>query len=263
MSTPWLSAEQSALLATLQGSAPWQTDQLLDTYLTLVCQALEADSAGWLAAYRGDYGRDTPVIELLDNWKVMDMAHSEADRGAYLARGMAYQALAERKQEVDPLTREAINQTGQHRTHRLSAHLGQDERPHWVQTEHFHQYQVKDRLLGVFSLNAEAESYVIVNRSERPFTAADEATLLRLVKAFPRLHDWLMLERGLAAPSDRPLSPRQQTLLHLLLQPLSRTQVAEQLGLAESTVHSYTIALYRNFAVGSRTELQSRWLAPL
>ncbi|MQX51693.1 helix-turn-helix transcriptional regulator [Alcanivorax sediminis] len=261
MTSIWQGYSDQALYSCINSLAPWHTDRALQALLELARRTLNADSTGWLIAFRGDYGRDTPVIELLDSWKVMDVAHNQLTRDEYWTRSKDYQALATEKGELDPLTLQAIEHTGQHRCHRLSQLGDDDDAPHWVRTEHFSRFDIHDRLLGIHHLHAGTESYLIANRDKGSFGDHDSQSLLALMKTFPRLHYWLMLERGLADQCERPLSPRQRQLVHLLLQPLGKTEVAERMGLAQSTVHSYTMALYRNFNVSSRPELMSLWLA--
>ena len=254
-------ASEVRLNVLIDRAAPWQTDAMLQAYLEKVRRATGADNAEWLIAYRGEFGRDTPFIELLDDWKVMDMAHSEIDRDTVMERALAYQALAEGHNEVSPLTRAALNHTGQHRTHHLQQVMSSDQGSHWVQTSHLSKYNIQDRTLGVFSLNAKCESYLIINRAEQPFQHANIQALQDMVISHPRLHHWLMLERGLSERCERPLSPRQQQLVHLLLQPYGKAELAEKMGLAQSTVHSYTMTLYRNFQVSSRQEFMSLWFS--
>ena len=60
--------------------------------------------------------------------------------------------------------------------------------------------------------------------------------------------------------ADRPLSPRLQQILDLLLSGSSEKQIAEQCGLAKSTVNEYVGALYKRYGVSSRAELMAKFL---
>lgn len=53
------------------------------------------------------------------------------------------------------------------------------------------------------------------------------------------------------------LSPRQRETLELLLDGLSEKEAAAEMGLKQSTVHSYIVELHRHFDVRSRGELLS------
>jgi DNA-binding CsgD family transcriptional regulator len=91
-----------------------------------------------------------------------------------------------------------------------------------------------------------------------PFTAR-ERRLLRLVHSELRLLIGTKVAslRGSAA---RPLSPRLRQTLDLLLSGRSEKQIAEQFGLAKSTVNEYVAALYHRYGVSSRAELMARFL---
>ena len=72
---------------------------------------------------------------------------------------------------------------------------------------------------------------------------------------------WRLLERGLCAPAETPLSPRQRDILILLLGPLPEMKICEYLELSRGTVHNRVIELYEIFAVKSRFELCQLWFA--
>ncbi|MCO5397649.1 PAS domain S-box protein [Ralstonia soli] len=56
------------------------------------------------------------------------------------------------------------------------------------------------------------------------------------------------------------LAPHECKVLHLLLTEAAEKQIAEQLGLAVSTTHSYITNIYRKFGVRGRAGLMSLWL---
>ncbi|MFX1767850.1 PAS domain S-box protein [Paraburkholderia sp. A1RI-2L] len=60
-------------------------------------------------------------------------------------------------------------------------------------------------------------------------------------------------EQGILAPYER-------RVLKLLLTEATEKQIAERLGLAVSTTHSYITGIYRKFGVRGRAGLMSRWL---
>jgi DNA-binding CsgD family transcriptional regulator len=80
-----------------------------------------------------------------------------------------------------------------------------------------------------------------------------------LLLGFPKLHRWLLLERGLIQPSSRPLSPREKEVLQLVLGPKSETQIANELCLAKGTVHNHITKLYSVYNVSSRYQLLQLW----
>ncbi|MCK0154038.1 LuxR C-terminal-related transcriptional regulator [Alcanivorax sp. S6407] len=252
MTSAWQDLSNRELHSAINSLTPWQTAEGLAALLELARRTLNADSTSWLITFSGDYGRDTPVIDWMEGWKVMDVAHWQTGREEYWQYVDACQIRIREAGVLTPLTVEAIRHVGSHRCHRLSQleqSAGQNDG------------RGRDRLSGVYHLNNRAESYLLADRTEGNFSDSENHALMELILSFPRLQHWLMLERGLARQCERPLSPRQQQLVHLLLQPFNKAEIAERMGLAQSTVHSYTIALYRNFHVGSRHELMSLWLS--
>lgn len=241
------------LHTTINTISPWQTDLGLAALLELARRELKADSTSWLIVFSGQYGRDTPVIEWMDSWKVIDVDHHQLSRDEYWQYVDYCQQLAKKTGSISPLTRQAIHSVGTHRCHRLSGLNTTD-------TAYHHHHGNRDRLVGIYNLNSNAESYLLADRETGQLSETDSKQLLEILLTFPRLQHWLMLERGLAAQCKRPLPPRQTQLAHLLLQPLGKADIAREMGLAESTVHSYIIALYRNFQISSRPELMSLWL---
>jgi PAS domain S-box-containing protein len=56
------------------------------------------------------------------------------------------------------------------------------------------------------------------------------------------------------------LAPHEKKVLQLLLTEATEKQIAEQLGLAVSTTHSYVTQIFRKFGVRSRAGLMALWL---
>lgn len=68
-----------------------------------------------------------------------------------------------------------------------------------------------------------------------------------------------MLNRGLLH-ATAPLAPYELKVLQLLLTDATEKQIAERLGLAVSTTHSYVTSIFRKFGVRGRAGLMSLWL---
>jgi PAS domain S-box-containing protein len=65
-----------------------------------------------------------------------------------------------------------------------------------------------------------------------------------------------------ASPFSVPrLAPNERRVLELLLTEATEKQIAEKLGLAPSTVHSYVTGIFRKFNVRGRAGLMSLWLS--
>jgi DNA-binding CsgD family transcriptional regulator len=64
-----------------------------------------------------------------------------------------------------------------------------------------------------------------------------------------------------AAPvSPRGLSPRLRETLNLVLEGLSKREIAERMSLSPNTVHGYIRELYKIYNVTTRARLMAKWV---
>lgn len=256
----------SRLRQQIHACSPLDMETMLPHFLDYVCQRLHADGVALVIAYRGKYVDEVWKADLLDDWKVMDYITLSGNISSNRALCEAYYQQA-RARGIGPVTRYALTHTGKTRTHRY-ADVIQDNDEEWQQhwkREELQRQKVGDRMIGVYHLDAEAESYVVVDRATAatPFSQEDEAQLMDCLLEFPRLHYWLFLERGLLAWHERPCSPKQREIIPLLFSSMTEKQIAETIGVSRGTAHGYIVEIYRNFGVKSRAELASLWLAAL
>ena len=159
----------------------------------------------------------------------------------------------------------SVKSAGKSRVHLLhDAVAKEDWREHWMKPW-LERQGVGERMVGAFTLSDESESYFLIDRAPNSpaFTEADRQLFYKLLVSFPRLHYWLFLERGLVAPAQRPLSPRERQVLSLLMGPMPEQEIAQSLELSKGTVHNYIGDIYKNYAVSSRYELVQLWLQPI
>ena len=80
-----------------------------------------------------------------------------------------------------------------------------------------------------------------------------------------RARDVTELRRRPAAPSAllSVLAPHERKVVELLLTEATEKQIAERLGLAASTTHSYITGIFRKYGVRGRAGLMSLWLKHL
>jgi DNA-binding CsgD family transcriptional regulator len=88
---------------------------------------------------------------------------------------------------------------------------------------------------------------------DRPFDEENQSELELLVLEFGHL--WRQQSR--AEPWPGPLAPRFRRAFDLLLTGMSEKQIAAELGLTWSSLHSYVKELYRMLQVSSRAELMA------
>jgi len=240
------------------------TQHAFRLYQTHICETLTASGVTWVAMYRGKFGREMWATELLDDWKIMDSIFpSAADRAAAEARG-AYLNGA-RKGGVDPQAVLALKEAGVTRVRRLHEAVAREEwEGHWW-CEQLLKEGVGERMIGTYTLTPIAESHLLVDRApgEPPFSESDADRLYELLCDFPRIHHALMLERGLAAPAQRPFSPREREVVQHLLGPMREAEIADSLGLSKGATHNYIIEIYRVLQVSGRLEMMQLWLGEI
>jgi DNA-binding CsgD family transcriptional regulator len=234
-----------------------ETEQMLHLYQEYIRQKLNVYSVSWIAAYQGDYGRELWKTEILNGWKVMEIIYPPALNNDSKVIESEYFRLI-KENGIDPLARYSIEHAGKTRVH---DHKMKDDE--WIKKDFLSKRNIGHRMYGIFHLDEQAESYVVVDRLQdaEPFTKEDEKLLYDALLAFPRLHYWLFLERGLVNPAQRPFTPRQRELIKLMLTPLSEKEIAKKLKLAIGTTHNYISKIYQNLSVNSRAEMMQLWFA--
>jgi len=238
------------------------THGMFRLYQTYLRQELDATTVSWMAAYQGAYGREWWQTEMMDGWKIVDLILAlemdvipEETRKAYFKQAQST--------GMDPQAALTIKESGTTRVRRIGDAISdEDWQDHWMRPKLLEQ-NVGERMVGTYTLDAECESHVLVDRppDASPFTEEDAETFFRALLDFPRIHYWLMLERGLTAPAERPFSPRECQMVQHLLGPLSEKEIADAMEISKSTAHSYVVDLYRNLGVSSRYQMLQLWLS--
>lgn len=115
-------------------------------------------------------------------------------------------------------------------------------------------------ILSGHPLDANSASGIGIYRrlNDPPFTTREVQIVHIVLTEVPWLHlsGWPE-DRGATVPS---LYPKQRIVLNLLLDGMSRKQIAAHLNLSEHTVSGYAKDIYRHFGVHSHPELMKRFL---
>lgn len=252
----------SPLIDQINACGARDTVKMLALYQQYLQQLLGGFQPIWIAAYKRPFGRRLWHVKLMDDWKVVDAIFPIGDDRQYAIELKRYFKEALEKGGIDPQMTFSIEQAGKTRVARTGDAISAEQwSQHWM-CERLLNEGVIDRMVGTYTLSDYAESYITIDRAvgEQPFSEEDAQRFYQALNLFPRLHYLLFLERGLIGPATEPLSPRQQDIVHLLLEPLSEQAIAEQLQLSKGTVHNYIIDIYKIFNVSSRYELIQLWL---
>lgn len=233
-------------------------DALLHLMQTL-CRWLRADDAFWVGAVRLG-GSDGAAADPQHGWRGRAVRHLRPSPEIE-----SISRRAAREQDHDPgMTSCALAASaGGFRVHRMRD--GFIDFAAFQSTAHYDAFyrarRLDDRLWTVFPVNADAESYIVLDRyrTRRRFSAAEAELAGSASRGVKWLHRNLLLSHGLLV-ADRPLSPGLRKLLGLLLTEKSKKEIAYALGLTTGTTHQYTLEIYRRFGVNSRAGLMALWL---
>jgi len=239
-----------------------EAEHMLQLFMQYLTVQFDTTQIIWSAFYRGDYGRDNWYTSFMDDWKVIDIhlpMHEKdvSDVPDRLIAAKNYYKLANEKGGLDPQIVLAVENAGSTRAHLLKDAISEDEwENHWMR-KNLAKAGIGERMVGSFALSDKAESVFSIDRglNKPPFTIEDKTKLVRALLLFPRMHFWLMLSKGILEPAKKPLTPREQMVLKMLITPKTESQIAEELSLAKGTVHNYVTDIYRNFSVHSRYQL--------
>lgn len=118
---------------------------------------------------------------------------------------------------------------------------------------------IRDLVMSIWPVDEIADSVAVVYRrpDQPPFTAREARILHIVLSEVPWLHalGWPE-DRGVTVPT---LTQRQRLTLNLLLEGLSRKEIASHMGLSTHTVSDYVKTIYSHFGVQSHAELMHRF----
>lgn len=224
-------------------------------------ELLNGHQSMWMAAFRGSFGKEFWQTELMNGWKVMDIAMPLASTLDHETEKAFYFAAA-KQMGLDPQAEHTIRNAGATRVHLIGEAIGnEDWDNHWMR-ERLASQGAGERIVGVCNLSPICESVMLVDRppGAPSFSDADAAELLGALEEFRRLHYWMMLERGLVEPATKPLAPLELEVVKALLGPDSEAQIADALGLTQGVLHNYVSSIMRIFQVNSRHALVQLWI---
>ncbi|HET8897209.1 MAG TPA: LuxR C-terminal-related transcriptional regulator [Rhodanobacteraceae bacterium] len=251
--------DSTALWNTLAGLPAADYDAALRHLMAVLCAALRADNATWVAAVRMARGHAARRDGQL-GWRgrAVRQLHATPQRDALVREAL-------RGQDSGPaLTTQALMRTaGSFRVHRLRD--GFVDLEAFRATAHYRAFHqavgLRDRLWAVLPVNADCESCLLFDTyaPRRRFSTRDAQTVADTLAGSVWFHRRLLLSHGLLL-ADKPLSPSQHKLLRLLLSERSEAGIARELGLTRATTHTYITGLYRHLGINSRAGLMALWL---
>lgn len=138
--------------------------------------------------------------------------------------------------------------------------------PDWFESEFYQRFfagdGVQDMIYVVTPLGTDVESWFGFQRMGHPepqFGEAERATLATAMRPLRWFNQRIALQYGLRV-ADKPLTPTERRILNALLSDRTEQQVADDLDLAQATVHTYCGRIARKFNVRGRAGLMALWL---
>ena len=223
---------------------------------------VEAQQAYWLGTVRlAEHANDDPArgwrpaaIRFLHPQDYQRRAFNEHKRR--IERGA-----------VDPSIAANVARAGEFRVTIKSELAG----PDWFQSDFYLQmlapYGVGDTLHVAMPIGEDMESWFCFERvgtpdavETLPVFGSDERALMETAcRPLKWLHRQIVLHYGLTL-AEKPLTATERRLLAALLGSGSEADIAADLQLSPTTVHTYATRLYRKLNVRGRTGLTTLWL---
>ncbi len=128
--------------------------------------------------------------------------------------------------------------------------------------ELFDDLSIGDRLLMGVPVSASAEMVLTAYRGsgEQPFSPEDREVATLVATAIQPFCRRLALSYGFGTGLIR-LTPRERSVLMVLLTGVEEKEGAHQLSLTPRSFHQYVVSVYRKIGVSSRAELMAQFLS--
>lgn len=232
-----------------------QTDVAVTHLLTRVAALLRAENAYWFGAVRVADAMADPLL----GWRprgiryLNPLPNDESftkDRIRSLNRGAG----------VDEATIAHTKLAGRYRACRLRDVVSDE----WFKSDTYRAYLgrgVHDSLVVGAPVSSLAEAYYgfLRMRPDDPFTESERDIALYAMRGLTWFHRQTLLAQGLLV-ARKPLTPIERRVLALLLTDQSEKTIASQLGVAQSSLHTYVRDVLRKFGVSGRKGLTALWL---
>jgi DNA-binding CsgD family transcriptional regulator len=222
--------------------------------LATVADIVRADNAYWMGAVRLTENEGDPLC----GWRPRAIRYL---RPLPNDEKFTQQRLRElNRGQVDELTVAHARLAGRYRASRMCDLVA----PAWFEGGTYQGYVgrgVHDSLVVVAPVAAVAEGYYgfLRARPDDRFTGIQRDTALYAMRGLTWFHRQTMLAYGLLVARS-PLTPAERRVLALLLSDKSEKEMAAQLDLSPSTLHTYVRDVLRKFGVSGRNGLISIWL---
>jgi len=243
---------------TLADFSASQIDNALYHLMRRIAVRFDAQNVVWVGAARlrnGASARRDP----LNGWRGLAVRHYNPSPEILERTQIAAQA-----QDSEPAltTRALAAGAGQLRVHRL--YDGFVDIDAMTKTKAYQmiykELGIVDRMYAGIPVNADAESFLLVDRYKGDrFTAAEADTLGFAMRGLKWFHRELLLSNGLLMAQE-PLTATERRIVHLLLTEHGEREIATAMRQSPKTTHKHITTILRKYGVKSRIALMALWL---
>lgn len=235
-----------------------ECDAALRHLMRTLSDWFDARDVVWVGAARvgqGAFARRDPQ----GGWRGLAVRH-HVDCPDILARSLYAAKIQETSPDLTTLA--LIAKAGRLRVHRL--HDGFVDVGRMKKTEGYRviyeEAGIVDRIFAGVPVNADAESYLLIDRyGGRRFTAGDAAWVETAMRGLKWFHRELLLAHGLLL-AGAPFSAVERRIVRLLLTDRTEGQIAAEIGQSPKTTHKYVTEILRKYGVKGRAGLMALWL---
>lgn len=166
---------------------------------------------------------------------------------------------------IDPSVARNLEQAGAFRVNIKSEMMP----PDWFESEFYLTLMkplgIKDNIYATMPLGDNVESWFAFERigeEAKSFGERDRALLEYALRPMKWFHRQLALYEGLIL-ADENITPSEKKVLASLLGDKTEREIADDLGLTQSTVHTYSTRICRKYGVRGRAGLTALWLGEI
>lgn len=232
-------------------------DESLNFALGQLANLLDAQEAYWMGAVRLD---EAAAGDPVKGWRPRAVRYLSGD--SRRQSNYASQRRLLEKGDANPSIVANVAEAGRFRVHTKRQLMGEQ----WFQSEYCQNFMtplgIQDSLFCAMPLGADVESWWVFQRinHQRFFFSDEEAALLDYaVRSLAWFHRQVALHHGLLL-AEKPLTTSERNVVRALLTEKSEKEIADELSLSPSTVHTYAARIYRKFDVRGRMGLMALWL---
>jgi len=240
-----------------QGSAS-RSVEMMDCVLGSLSELVDAQQAYWMGTLRLEAIADADPIQ---GWRARHIHYLMPSAEREAIRKEHYRRLD--RGQIDPSIHENLKGAGQRFRINIKHKMVSDD---WYESEFYQTMyaplEICDVVFVAMPVSQEVESWMAFERcgKGRPNFSEYECMLLEYaIRPTQWFHKQLLLHHGVLL-AEETLNASERRVMASLLTDKTEAEIAEELALSPSTVHTYCMRICRKFGVRGRNGLVSLWL---